>query len=127
MAPTREAAHQAFDKAIARFQAKYDKAMECLAKDREELLACYDFPAEHWVHIRTTNPIESTFATVRLRTKRTRNCGSRSTTLAMVYRLMLSAQKRWWAIQGFRLLSLVVNDVEFKDGERLDQSARHAA
>ena len=127
MAPTREATHQAFDQAIARFQAKYDKAMECLAKDRGELLAFYDFPAEHWVQIRTTNPIESTFATVRLRTKRTRNCGSRSTTLAMVYRLMLSAQKRWWAIKGFRLLSLVVNGAELKEREMLDQSARHAA
>ena len=127
MAPTREVAHQAFDQTVKRFQAKYEKAMECLAKDREELLAFYDFPAEHWVHIRTSNPIESTFATVRLRTKRTRNCGSRSTTLAMVYRLMLSAQKRWRAIKGFRLLTLVVNNVEFKDGEQVDQSAQVAA
>lgn len=127
MAPTREAAHRAFDQTIERFQAKYAKAMECLAKDREELLAFYDFPAEHWVHIRTSNPIESTFATVRLRTKRTRNCGSRSTTLAMVYRLILSAQKRWRAIKGFRLLTLVVNNVEFKDGIAVDQSARNAA
>lgn len=76
-----------------RFNPKYAKAMDCLAKDREELLAFYDFPAEHWVHIRTTNPIESTFATVRLRTKRTRNCGSRDTTLAMLYKLLESAQK----------------------------------
>ena len=93
----------------------------------KELLAFCDFPAGHWVHFRTSNPIESTFATVRLRTKRTENCGSRSTTLAMVYRLMLSAQKRRRAIKGFRLLTLVVNNVEFKDGTAVDQSARKAA
>lgn len=93
MAATRDEAHAAFDRALVRFNPKYAKAMDCLAKDREELLAFYDFPAEHWVHIRTTNPIESTFATVRLRTKRTRNCGSRDTTLAMVYKLLESAQK----------------------------------
>ena len=83
-ADTREAAHQAFTRALTRFEAKYPKAMDCLAKDRDELLAFYDYPAEHWVHIRTTNPIESTFSTVRLRTKRSRNCGSRETTLVIV-------------------------------------------
>ena len=102
--------------------------MDCLAKDRQEMLAFYDFPAEHWTHIRTTNPIESTFATVRLRTKRTRNCGSRDTTLAMVYKLLESAQKRWKRIKGFNLLTLVVNNIEFKDGEQVtDQSDRNAA
>lgn len=80
MAETRDEAHKAFDRTVKRFEAKYPRAMECLAKDREELLAFYDYPAEHWVHIRTTNPIESTFATVRLRSKRSRNCGSRATT-----------------------------------------------
>ncbi|BBM05180.1 hypothetical protein HAALTHF_04330n [Vreelandella aquamarina] len=85
MAETRDEAHKAFDRTVKRFEAKYPRAMECLAKDREELLAFYDYPAEHWVHIRTTNPIESTFATVRLRSKRSRNCGSRATTLAMVF------------------------------------------
>lgn len=128
MAATREEAYAAFGRAQVRFSAKYPKAMECLAKDREEMLAFYDFPAEHWVHIRTTNPIESTFATVRLRTKRTRNCGSRDTTLAMVYKLLESAQKRWKRIKGFNLLTLVVNNVEFKDGEQVrDQSDRNAA
>jgi transposase-like protein len=102
--------------------------MERLRKDREELLTFYDFPAEHWVHIRTTNPIESTFATVRLRTKRARNCGSRETTLAMVYKLLESAQKNWKRIKGFNLLTLVVNNVKFKDGEQVqDQSDRNAA
>jgi len=102
--------------------------MECLRKDREELLAFYDFPAEHWVHIRTTNPIESTFATVRLRSKRSKNCGSRDTTLAMVFKLMESAQKKWRKIQGFRLLTLVVNNVPFVDGELVkEQSDRNVA
>ena len=89
--------------------------MEKLRKDRKELLAFYDFPAEHWVHIRTANPIESTFATVRLRTKRARNYGSRETILAMVYKLLESVQKHWKRIKGFNLLTLVVNNVKFKD------------
>lgn len=128
MAETRDAAHKAFDRTVKRFEAKYPRAMECLAKDREELLAFYDYPAEHWVHIRTTNPIESTFATVRLRSKRSRNCGSRATTLAMVFKLLQSAQKRWKRIKGFNKLELVVNNVQFKDGEPLtDQSDRAAA
>ncbi|MEH6473647.1 MAG: IS256 family transposase [Halopseudomonas sp.] len=128
MAATRDEAYAAFDRAQIRFSTKYPKAMACLAKDRQEMLAFYDFPAEHWTHIRTTNPIESTFATVRLRTKRTRNCGSRDTTLAMVYKLLESAQKNWKRIKGFNLLALVVNNVEFKDGEQvMDQSDRNAA
>ena len=128
MASTRKEAHAAFDNTIKRFSAKYPGAMDCLAKDREELLAFYDFPAEHWLHIRTTNPIESTFATVRLRTKRSRNCGSRDTTLAMVYKLMESAQKRWRKIKGFALLTLVVNNVKFEDGEQVvEQLDRNAA
>lgn len=128
MAATRDEAYAAFDRAQTRFSAKYPKAMACLAKDRQEMLAFYDFPAEHWTHIRTTNPIESTFATVRLRTKRTRNCGSRDTTLAMVYKLLESAQKNWKRIKGFNLLALVVNNVEFKDGEQATvQSDRNVA
>lgn len=128
MAATRDEAYEAFDRTQTRFSAKYPKAMACLAKDRKEMLAFYDFPAEHWTHIRTTNPIESTFATVRLRTKRTRNCGSRDTTLAMVYKLLESAQKNWKRIKGFNLLALVVNNIEFKDGEQVtDQSDRNAA
>ena len=128
MASTRKEAHAAFENTIKRFSAKYPGAMDCLAKDREELLAFYDFPAEHWLHIRTTNPIESTFATVRLRTKRSRNCGSRDTTLAMVYKLMESAQKRWRKIKGFALLTLVVNNVKFEDGEQVvEQLDRNAA
>ena len=128
MAETRDDAHKAFDRALVRFESKYPGAMERLRKDREGLLAFYDFPAEHWVHIRTTNPIESTFATVRLRTRRARNCGSRETTLAMVYKLLESAQKKWKRIKGFNLLTLVVNNVKFKDGEQVqDQSDRSVA
>ena len=118
-AETKKAANKAFDATIRRFEKKYSRAMTCLKKDREVLLAFYDFPAEHWVHIRTTNPIESAFATVRLRTKRSKNCGSRETTLSMIFKLLQSAQKRWRKIKGFKLLPLVANDVPFKDGERV--------
>lgn len=128
MASTREDAYKAFDNAIALYSAKYPKAMECLAKDKEELLAFYDFPAEHWIHIRTTNPIESAFSTVRLRTHKSRNCGSRDTTLAMVFKLMEVAQKRWIKIRGFSLLTLVINNVKFVDGVQIsEQSDRVAA
>jgi len=128
MAETRDEAHKAFDRTLKRFEAKYPKAMACLAKDREALLVFYDYPAEHWVHIRTTNPIESSFATVRLRSKRSRNCGSRATTLSMVFKLLQSAQKRWRRIKHFQKLELVVNNVKFQDGEQItDQSDRNAA
>lgn len=128
MASTRKEAYKAFDNTVELFAPKYPKAMECLSKDREELLAFYDFPAEHWIHIRTTNPIESAFATVRLRTKKSRNCGSRDSTLAMVFKLMESAQKRWIKIRGFNLLTLVVNNVKFEDGVQVgEQSDRNAA
>lgn len=128
MAEKREDAYKAFDNTIALYRAKYPKAMECLAKDKEELLAFYDFPAEHWIHIRTTNPIESAFSTVRLRTHKSRNCGSRDTTLAMVFKLMEVAQKRWIKIRGFSLLTLVINNVKFVDGVQIsEQSDRVAA
>lgn len=117
MAATQKDAEKAFDNMLECFAPKYPKAMECLRKDRTELLAFYNFPAEHWVHIRTTNPIESTFATVRLRSKRSRNCGSRETTLTMVFKLMECAQKRWRKFKGFGKLELVINNVQFKDGE----------
>ena len=128
MAETREDAHKAFDRTLTRFEAKYPGAMDKLVKDRDELLAFYDFPAEHWVHIRTTNPIESTFSTVRLRSKRARNCGSRETTLAMVYKLLEVAKKKWKRLKGFALLTLVVNNVKFKDGVQVqEESDRNAA
>jgi len=108
---------------LNRFSAKYPKAAECLEKDKEELLAFYDFPAQHWVHIRTTNPIESTFATVRLRTAKTRSCVSRQTILSMVFKLVQSAEKRWRRLRGYRQLSAVLQGIKFVNGVAVkDQS-----
>jgi len=95
MAETKAAANKAFDLFLETCQAKYPKAAECLAKDRAVLLTFYDFPAEHWSHIRTTNPIESTFAGVRLRTDKTKGSGTRSACLAMVFKLAQSAEHSW--------------------------------
>ncbi len=116
MAETRADAHKAFELFTTTFQAKYPKAIECLAKDRDVLLSFYDFPAEHWVHLRTTNPIESTFATVRLRTGRTKGCGSRATCLTMVFKLTQCAERRWHRLQGSELISQVIEGVKFVDG-----------
>jgi len=118
MASTREDAQQAFDLFLETFRAKYPAAVSCLEKDRDALLAFYDFPAEHWIHLRTTNPIESTFATVRLRTKKTKGCGSRTACLTMVFKLVLSAQKRWRALNGAKFLADVIQGVVFEDGVR---------
>ena len=120
MAPTKAEAQKAFDRFVSVYEAKYPKAAECLAKDREELLAFYDFPAEHWVHLRTTNPVESTLSTVRLRTCKTRGCLSRETALTMVFKLILSAQKRWRRLNASHYLRDVILGVEFRDGTRLD-------
>ena len=120
MAPTRKDAYGAFDIALTTYSAKYPRAMECLEKDKEEMLAFYDFPAPHWQHIRTSNPIESTFATVRLRTKKTRGCVARHTILAMVWKLGQSAQKKWRKLRRFKLLGEVIRGVQFKDGEQID-------
>jgi transposase-like protein len=123
MADTREHANQAFDLFRKTYEAKYPKAVECLTKDREVLLAFYDFPAEHWIHLRTTNPIESTFATVRLRTKRTKGCGSRIACLTMVYKLMQSASKRWRLLNGTQVLVEVLRGTIFIDGICIPQAA----
>jgi len=120
MAETRQAAHKAFDSCVKRFEDKYSGAMSCLVKDKESMLAFYDFPAAHWQHIRTSNPIESVFATVRLRTTRTKNCGSRKTTLSMAWKLMTTAQNKWRRLRGYRLLADVISGVIFKDGERVE-------
>ena len=119
MAATRVEADKAFDLFLESFRAKYPKATECLAKDRDELLSFYDFPAEHWVHLRTTNPVESTFATVRLRTRRTKGCGSRVACLTMVFKLIDSASKRWRALNGAKLIQDVVQGIQFVDGIKL--------
>lgn len=123
MADTREHANQAFDLFRRTYEAKYPKAVECLAKDREVLLAFYDFPAEHWIHLRTTNPIESTFATVRLRTKRTKGCGSRVACLTMVYKLMQSASRKWRLLNGTQVLVKVLRGTIFIDGICVPQVA----
>jgi transposase-like protein len=123
MAPDRQRAGMAFDLFIATYEAKYPKAAECLAQDREVLLAFYDFPAEHWGHIRTTNPIESTFATVRARTDKTRGCLSRVTMLAMVFKLYQSAAKRWHRLRAAHALTEVMNGIIFKDGIQVERDA----
>jgi transposase-like protein len=102
---------------------KWDKAVAKLVKDRDALLTFYDIPAEHWKHIRTSNPIESTFATVRHRTRRTKGCLSRKTGLAMAFRLMMSAQKKWRKLDGRNRLPEVIEGVEFRDGLRHLQNA----
>jgi transposase-like protein len=120
-APTRKAAKKAIESFAADFGAKYPKASECLTKDEETLLTHFDFPAEHWRHIRTTNPIESTFATVRLRTRVTKGPGSRSAGLAMVFKLLLAAEKTWRKLNGHELVPLVRAGVKFVDGVRVER------
>lgn len=117
-AATRAEAQHALDTFVQQYEAKYPKATDCLVKDRDSLLAFYDFPAEHWGHLRTTNPIESTFATVRLRTVKTRNCLSRKTLLSMVFKLCQSAQQRWLRLRGIERLAEVLAGVAFVDGVR---------
>lgn len=116
MAQTRKLAQKAFELFVSTFEAKYPQAVECLVKDRDVLLTFYDFPAEHWIHLRTTNPIESTFATVRLRTERTKGCGSRTTCLTMVFKLARCAETRWHRLNGKGLLNEVVEGIKFVDG-----------
>jgi putative transposase len=123
MASTRAEAERAFDLFVATYQAKYDKATACLAKDRDVLLTFYDFPAEHWRHLRTTNPIESTFATVRLRHRRTKGNGTRLACLSMVFKLMQSAQKRWRLLNGSELLPDVIQGTPFIDGIKTQKAA----
>ena len=118
MAPSRTDADKAFDAFVEMFTAKYPKAAHCLKKDRDVLLTFYDFPAEHWGHVRTTNPIESTFATVRLRHRKTKGSGSRAACLAMVFKLMACASKTWRALNGSALIPDVIAGVQFVDGER---------
>jgi putative transposase len=116
LAESREAATKAFDLFVSTYEAKHPKAIECLSKDRDVLLTFYDFPAEHWLHLRTTNPIESVFATVRLRHSKTKGSGTRKACLTMVFKLMESASRRWRALNGSRLISEVIAGVKFVDG-----------
>jgi putative transposase len=126
-AENRAKAEVAFDRFVVKYGAKYDKAAACLTKDREVLLAFYDFPAEHWKHIRTSNPIESTFATVRLRTDKTKGCLSRQTALAMVFKLAKSAERHWRRLDGSERLVQVIQGVRFRDGEPVQAVEEQAA
>jgi transposase-like protein len=116
MAATRQEADKAFDLFIESYQVKYPDAVACLTKDRDVLLTFYAFPAEHWKHIRTTNPIESTFATVRLRTAKTKGSGSRVACLAMVFKLAMCAESSWRALNGSALLPEIIRGAQFVDG-----------
>ena len=116
MAETQAQANTAFDRFTRDFGAKYPKAVALLAKDRAALLAFYDFPAEHWVHIRTTHPIESSFATIRHRTTRTKHCVSRNTLLGLVFQWALTAENSWRKRGGFKRLPEGVRGVRFQDG-----------
>ena len=123
MAETRKDAETAFDFFLEAYGPKYEKATACLAKDRDALLSFYDFPAEHWKHVRTTNPIESTFATVRLRTYRTKGCLSRKTAMAMVFKLCQGASKKWRRLNGSDQFAEIIRGVKFVNGERQDRAA----
>jgi transposase-like protein len=122
MAPTKMDANVAFDVFIEEFEAKYPKAVASLRENREYLMTFYDFPAEHWIHLRTTNPVESTFSTVRLRTRRTKGCGTRMATLTMVFKLALSAEKHWKQLRGAGRIKQVLEGVPFKDGKEVKKS-----
>jgi transposase-like protein len=117
LAETKKDALKAFNDFTKQYSTKYCKAVECLKKDKEELLNFYNFPAEHWQHIRTTNPIESTFATVKHRTRKSKGCFSRNTIIASTFKLLMEAQQRWKRLYGYRRLAEVINLVKFVDGE----------
>jgi transposase-like protein len=128
MAATRNDAEAALDAFVETYAVKYDKAVDCLSKDRAALLAFYDFPAEHWKHLRTSNPIESSFATVRHRTVRAKGCLSNKTALAMIFKLAQAAEKSWRRLDGHNQLPKVIQGVEFLDGiEAVRQQPQAAA
>ena len=124
MAESRDEAHRAFASFVELYEPKYPKAAQCLAKDKEASLTFYDFPAAHWHHIRTSNPIESTFAGVRLRTAKTRGCGSRASILSTVFKLSKSAEQRWFKLRGAEMIAKVITGVKFKDGIEVKGSDR---
>ena len=117
LAPTRVDALAAYDRFFVLYQDKYPKACQCLRKDRDVMFTFYDFPAAHWVHLRTTNPIESTFATVRHRTRQTKGCGSRVTALTMVFKLATQAERHWRRLNSYQLITHLVDGDTFADGE----------
>jgi len=119
LSPTKETALKAYEEFLQLYTAKYPGACKCLEKNKDELFTFYDFPADHWAHIRTTNPIESAFATVRHRTRQTKGCGSRMATLTMVFKMAKVAEQGWRRLRGFALLSKIVAGIRFKDGEEV--------
>ena len=125
MASTKTDANKAFDQFLTVYSAKYPKATECLAKDRAAMLAFYEFPAEHWIHIRSTNVIESAFATIRHRTDRTKGCLTRDGMLAMIFKLSLGAQKSWQRLRGFDHLAKLIKGSTFRDGIEVTSTARN--
>ena len=127
MAETKAQAERAFDDWIERYDDKYPKATACLARDRPELLAFYDFPGVHWTHLRTTNVIESSFATIRHRSKRAKGCVSRQSMLSMIYKMGMCAEQSWRRLRGFRQLAKVIEGVKFNDGIEVVQDSRAAA
>lgn len=114
--PDRDSAEEEIERFVAEFEARYPKATDCLLKDREALLKFFDFPAEHWIHLRTTNPIESGFATVKTRTRQTKGAGSRDAALALAFKLILSAQSHWRRLNAPELVRLVRAGIQFRDG-----------
>src|ERR1700675_28331 len=127
MAETKKDALVALDVFVETYGIKYEKAVECLTKDRDTLLAFYDFPAEHWKHLRTSNPIESTFATVRHRTARAKGCLSNATALAMTFKLAQSAETSWHRLRGHNQLPKIIMGVKFKDGVEVIRSQTQPA
>lgn len=126
LSATKAEALKAYQEFLSLYEVKFPKACECLVKDKEVLFSFYDFPAEHWIHLRTTNPIESTFATVRHRTARTKGCGTRLATLTMVHQLGMQAQKCWRHLNGAQQLSKVVAGIKFVDGLELKDGQKVA-
>ena len=126
-APTKADAETAFDLFIKTYEDKYPKATQCLDKDHQELMSFYNYPATHWQSLRTTNPIESTFATIRHRTRRSRGCLTRDGMLHMMFKLGQCAEKNWRKLRGFRSLAKVIRGVPFKDGIEINKSDQIAA
>jgi len=127
LSPGRAKAVKAYEEFLRLYEAKYPKACECLRKDKDVLFTFYDFPAEHWGHLRTTNPIESTFASVRHRTRQTKGCGSRLATLSMVFQLVRVAEKHWRRLNGSQLLARVIAGIQFVDGVDPDSIQKQVA
>lgn len=126
LSSTREQALVSYNSFFSVYEKKFPQACECLKKDKETLFSFYDFPAEHWIHLRSTNPIESTFATVRHRTTRTKGCGTRLATLTMVFKLAQEAEKTWKKIKGYALIPKLLKGARFVDGELVEEAERVA-